>query len=99
MTVSVSVALCTYNGAAYLEEQLLSILGQSLRPDEIVVSDDGSTDETLAVLARVVEAWRAEDAAHVLKVLVLRNATALGVTANFEQALAACSGDLIALCD
>ena len=99
MTVNVSVALCTYNGAAYLEEQLLSILGQSLRPDEIVVSDDGSTDETLAVLGRVVEAWRAEDAAHVVEIMVLRNATALGVTANFEQALSACSGDLIALSD
>ena len=97
--MSASVALCTYNGAAYLEEQLLSIFGQSTRPDEIVVSDDGSTDETLTVLERVVEAWRAEDAAHAVEVVVLRNATALGVTANFEQALAACSGDLIALCD
>ena len=95
MMVRVSVALCTYNGAAYLEEQLLSILGQSLRPHEIVVSDDGSTDETLAVLERVAVAWRADG----IDIVVLRNITALGVTANFEQALAACSGDLIALCD
>ena len=95
MTVRVSVALCTYNGAVYLEEQLLSILGQSLRPDEIVVSDDGSTDETLAVLERVAVTWRADG----IDIVVLRNASALGVTANFEQALAACSGDLIALCD
>jgi glycosyltransferase involved in cell wall biosynthesis len=87
--------LCTYNGAVYLEEQLLSILGQSLRPDEIVVSDDGSTDETLAVLERVAVTWRADG----IDIVVLRNASALGVTANFEQALAACSGDLIALCD
>jgi len=99
MPMSVSVALCTYNGAAYLEEQLLSILGQSLRPDQIVVSDDGSTDQTLPVLERVVAAWRAEDATHVIELVVLHNATALGVTANFEQALAACSGDLVALCD
>ena len=95
MTVRVSVALCTYNGAVYLEEQLLSILWQSLRPDEIVVSDDGSTDETLAVLERVAVTWRADG----IDIVVLRNASALGVTANFEQALAACSGDLIALCD
>ncbi|SEN94848.1 glycosyltransferase family 2 protein [Cryobacterium luteum] len=93
MALSVSVALCTYNGAAYLEEQLLSIRGQSLPVAEIVVSDDGSTDDTLAVLERVIADWRGID------VVVLRNATALGVTANFEQALAACSGDLIALCD
>ncbi|WP_104130343.1 glycosyltransferase family 2 protein [Cryobacterium sp. N21] len=88
-----SVALCTYNGAAYLEEQLLSILGQSLPVGEIVVSDDGSTDETLSILERVAAGWPD------LNFVVLRNATALGVTANFEQALAACSGDLIALCD
>ncbi|SDO40392.1 Glycosyltransferase involved in cell wall bisynthesis [Cryobacterium flavum] len=99
MTLNISVALCTYNGAAYIEEQLLSILGQCLRPDEIVVSDDGSTDGTLTFLERVLAAWRAEDAAHVVELVVLRNATALGVTANFEQAVAACTGDLIALCD
>ena len=99
MEVSVSVALCTYNGSTYLEEQVWSILGQSLRPDEIVVSDDRSTDETLAIFERVVAAWRAEDAAHVIDVVIIRNSTALGVTANFEQALAACSGNLIALCD
>ncbi|WP_104135642.1 MULTISPECIES: glycosyltransferase family 2 protein [unclassified Cryobacterium] len=93
MRDSVSVALCTYNGAAYLEEQLLSIVGQSLRPDQIVVSDDGSTDKTLAVLERVTAAWTDID------VVLLQNVTALGVTANFEQALAACTGDLIALCD
>ncbi|GEP28545.1 glycosyltransferase family 2 protein [Cryobacterium levicorallinum] len=93
MAARVSVALCTYNGAAYLEEQLLSVLGQSLRPDEIVVSDDGSTDETLDVVQRVISA------APAVEVLVLTNATALGVTANFEKALAACTGDLIALCD
>ncbi|TFD19491.1 glycosyltransferase family 2 protein [Cryobacterium sp. TMS1-13-1] len=94
MAVRVAVALCTYNGAAYLEEQLLSILGQTLCPDEIVVSDDGSTDETLAVVQRVVAA-----ASPAVNFVVLKNNTALGVTANFEQALAACSGDLIALSD
>lgn len=99
MGLSISVALCTYNGAAYLEEQLFSILGQSLRPAEIVVSDDASTDETLSVVDRVVGDWRAKDVANTVDLVVLRNAAALGVTANFEQALSACSGDLIALCD
>ncbi|TFD67304.1 glycosyltransferase family 2 protein [Cryobacterium ruanii] len=93
MVTRVSVALCTYNGAAYLEEQLLSILAQSLPVSEIVLSDDGSTDDTLSTFERIA-AGRPD-----LDVVVLRNTTALGVTANFEQALAACSGDLIALCD
>ena len=46
-----SVALCTYNGEKYLRDQIDSILDQSLKVDEIVVCDDGSTDKTLSILA------------------------------------------------
>lgn len=56
--MSLSVALCTHNGAAYIEEQLQSILDQSLRPDEIVVSDDASADATLKIVETVVASWR-----------------------------------------
>ncbi|MDJ0337568.1 glycosyltransferase family 2 protein [Cryobacterium sp. PH31-O1] len=97
--MSVSVALCTYNGAAYLAEQLDSILNQTVLPGQIVVSDDGSTDASLAIARRVVSDWLRENPSSALDLIVLQNAKALGVTANFEQALAACTGDLIALCD
>ena len=40
----ISVALCSYNGAKYIREQLESITGQSLKPKEIVVCDDDSSD-------------------------------------------------------
>ena len=99
MSPSVSVALCTYNGSAFLEEQLRSILNQSLRPDEIVVSDDGSTDGSADLALRVFGEWQALHPGVVLGLRVLRNASPLGVTANFEQALSACTGDLIALSD
>lgn len=99
MTLSLSVALGTHNGGRYLEQQLLSILGQSISPQQIVVSDDASTDDTLVVLDRVVAGWRLDHPETATKVVVLRNARALGVTANFEQALAACTGDVIALSD
>ena len=46
---SVSVALCTHNGAAYLGEQVRSICAQTLLPDEIIISDDASTDDTLVL--------------------------------------------------
>ena len=49
-----SVALCTYNGAAYLGEQLDSIATQSRLPDEVVVCDDGSTDGTVGILQAFV---------------------------------------------
>ena len=39
--LSISVALCTYNGAQYIQEQLESFAAQSMLPDELVVCDDG----------------------------------------------------------
>jgi hypothetical protein len=99
MTASVSVALCTYNGAAYIDEQLKSILDQTLLPSEIVVSDDGSTDGTPDRVAEIIEDWRTSHPGETLSVRILRNPAPLGVTANFEQALAACAGDLVALSD
>jgi glycosyltransferase involved in cell wall biosynthesis len=45
----ISVALCTYNGATYLHEQLATLTGQSRLPDDLVICDDRSTDKTLAI--------------------------------------------------
>ncbi len=94
-----SVALCTHNGAAFVREQVASILGQMHRPDELVLSDDASTDGTVDIVESVVREWQSAHPDAKLDLHVLRNETALGVTANFEQALAACTGDLIALSD
>jgi glycosyltransferase involved in cell wall biosynthesis len=95
----VSVALCTHNGARFLQTQLESILDQTHVPDEIVLSDDASSDGTMDLVESV---WRSrfppgDDPA--VDLVVLRNERALGVTRNFEQAIAACSGDIIVLCD
>ncbi|MET4639065.1 glycosyltransferase family 2 protein [Mycetocola sp. 2940] len=89
---SVSVALCTYNGGVFIEDQLRSILDQTIRPDEIVVSDDGSTDDTV----RRAEAVLAPGG---IRYRVLRNPSALGVSRNFEQAVLATSGAIVVLCD
>jgi len=91
---TVSVALCTYNGARYIEEQVRSILDQDYAPLELVVSDDGSTDDTLALVRAVVA-----DAKTDVPLRVLSGGPRLGVTRNFERAVAACEGDLIALSD
>jgi glycosyltransferase involved in cell wall biosynthesis len=87
-----SVAMATYNGAAYVEAQLDSLAAQTCRPDELVVCDDGSTDATVALLGAF--ARRAP-----FPVRIHLNATRLGPTANFEQAIRQCRGDVIALCD
>ncbi|MCE5232745.1 MAG: glycosyltransferase family 2 protein [Xanthomonadaceae bacterium] len=93
--LTISVALCTYNGAAYLDAQLDSLLGQQRRPDEIVIADDGSADDTRARL----RAFRARAAQRGVEVVLIENAANLGYVRNFEQALAAARGALQFPCD
>jgi hypothetical protein len=88
----ISVAIASYNGAAYIGAQLESILCQTVLPDEIVVSDDGSSDSTLDILAAL-------RAASPLPIRVLTRTTRLGVVANFEQAILATTGDIVFLAD
>jgi glycosyltransferase involved in cell wall biosynthesis len=92
MSVTISVAMCTYNGAAYLEQQLASIAEQRRQCDELIICDDQSTDGT----AEIVERWRATVP---FPVHLHVNPERLGSTPNFEQAIRRCSGDLIALAD
>jgi glycosyltransferase involved in cell wall biosynthesis len=90
--MKISAALCTYNGERFLEEQLRSIAAQTVLPMELIVYDDQSTDGT----PRVIQQFAAQAP---FPVHFTRNATRLGIAKNFEQAIRACSGDLIALAD
>ncbi|MCI0158217.1 glycosyltransferase family 2 protein [Leifsonia shinshuensis] len=94
MAERVSVALCTHNGVDHLDEQLRSVLAQSRMIDEIVLSDDASSDGTRELL----ESFRVSAPAGV-DVVILKNDRPLGVTANFEAAIRATTGDVILLCD
>ena len=89
---SVSVAMATYNGEAYIHEQLESLASQTLLPAELVVTDDRSSDRTL----EVVESF-ARNAP--FPVRIYRNDRNLGFADNFFNAAARCNGDLIAFCD
>lgn len=89
---TVSVALATYNGAAHLEEQLGDLARQSLLPCELVVCDDGSSDQTLDIIQDF-----ADSAA--FPVRLHRNPARVGYRQNFIQCAGRCSGELIAFCD
>lgn len=89
---SVSVALATYNGARFLQEQLDSLAAQTRLPDELVVSDDGSTDDTLAIVRRFGESAP-------FAVRVLAKDARLGFADNFLHAAGECRGDFVAFCD
>ena len=90
--MKVSVAMCTYNGEKYIEEQLNSILHQTKKIDEIIICDDGSKDKTLEICNKILESSNVE---YILKL----NKNNLGFAKNFYQAIKLCSGDIIFFCD
>lgn len=90
--MKISIAMATYNGDKYLPEQLQSFLDQNRQPDELVVSDDGSTDRTLEIVeefARIAP----------FEVRYSRNIQNLGYASNFNAVLMKTSGDLVFLSD
>ena len=90
--MKLSIALATFNGAAYLQEQLDSFGRQTRLPDELVVCDDQSTDDTLEILRKFRQSAGFEVRIH-------GSTSRLGYIRNFERALLACSGDIIFLSD
>lgn len=88
---AISVAMVTYNGNRFVREQLESILAQDPPPDEIVIGDDGSTDDTVAVIRLV-----AETSAVPVRLI---EGNHLGLRRNVERTLVACGGDVIVLAD
>lgn len=90
--LTISVALSTCNGSGFLLEQLQSIASQTLLPDEMVICDDVSDDDTLDI----VNEYASQTG---FAVRVVANEERLGPARNFEQAIAACAGDIILLAD
>ena len=51
----ISVVLAAYNGEKYIEEQINSILMQLSVIDELLISDDGSVDETISIVHNIMQ--------------------------------------------
>lgn len=85
----VSVCMATYNGAKYIRSQILSILSMLSEDDEIIVSDDGSTDNTIEILESVGDP----------RIKIYHNSGHHGVNGNFENSLRNAAGDVIFLSD
>ena len=90
--LTISIAMCTYNGEKYLQEQLDSIFNQTRLPDELVVFDDNSSDQSISILERF-------SASTCFPVKIFKNQVNIGSTKNFEKAIIHCGGDIIALAD
>ncbi|MFN9743477.1 MAG: glycosyltransferase [Acidobacteriota bacterium] len=87
----ISVCIATYNGAAYLAAQLDSVLAQTHGKLEILIGDDGSTDETRDIL----EDYARRDA----RIRLIFNSENLGYNRNFEALARQAAGEYIAFCD
>jgi len=84
----ISVAMATYNGEKYIKEQLDSILCQLKTDDEIIISDDGSTDKTINIINSYND-----------KRIKIIEGPRKGVKQNFANAIDKCSGKYIFLSD
>lgn len=89
----ISVALATYNGEKYIIEQLDSILNQTTPVDEVIISDDCSTDDTVRVISDYIKT-------HQLKNwMIFVNENNLGFSFNFFNAITKTTGDIVFLAD
>lgn len=86
--MTTSVAVCTYNGEKYIEEQLNSIIQQSIKPNQIVISDDNSSDNTVEIAKEILEKSG-------INYIINVNKPNLGITENFDKAFSLCTGDII----
>ena len=87
----ISVAIATYNGETFLRQQLDTVIAQTYKNIEIIISDDGSTDRTVEIIKSYVKQ-------HTF-IKIFENKNPIGINKNFENAIKNCAGQYIALCD
>ncbi len=92
MHPKISVALCTYNGEKFIEQQLTSIFEQNFAVHEIIICDDCSTDNTINLINAISKKHPGIIQLHI-------NETTLRIVKNFEKAISLTTGDYIFLCD
>lgn len=88
----ISVVMATYNGERYLQEQLESICNQTYQPDEIIISDDHSSDSTSEIIRSFQKKTK-------IAIYFYCNSKRLGYAKNFRNGLRLAKGDLIFLSD
>ena len=91
--MKVSVVMTTYNGEKYISEQLESLCCQSISPDEIIIVDDNSMDNTFSILKKFEKEYPN------INWKISKNRTNLGFRDNFKKGLNNATGDIIFLCD
>ena len=88
--MTVSVIMATYNGEKYIKEQLESIVPFLQEGDELIVSDDGSTDSTLDIVREY------QNKCKMIRVIEDGHT---GSSTNFASAVPKCKGEIVLFCD
>lgn len=88
----ISVVICSYNGEKYITEQIDSILCQTVKPDEIILCDDNSTDKTYEIATSIL-------AKSGISYKSYQNVTNLGYAKNYEKALGLSSQQYVSMSD
>lgn len=91
-TTNISVALCTYNGQDYINEQISSILSQTKKVDEIVICDDCSSDNTVQIIKRIQKKYPN-------LIRLYQNKNNKGYRKNFDDCYRMCKGEYVFSCD
>lgn len=94
ISYKVSIAVTTYNGSPFIAEQLKSILYQSRQPDEVIICDDRSSDDTVEKVNQFILEHSLSDTW-----VCHRNKENLGYVENFLSCAQKCTGDIILFCD
>ncbi len=91
--LSVSIAMATYNGIRYIKRQLDSIANQTVKADQVVISDDGSSDGTYEFIEEYIKKNE------LIRWNLYKNTCEYGISNNFINAIEKCDGDILFLCD
>lgn len=91
--MKITIVLTTYNGEKYLLDQLKSILNQTIKPDEVLISDDVSTDDTIKILKEFIRENKLDN----WKLQI--NKKNIGWQTNFFNTIMKATGDIIFLAD
>lgn len=89
---TISVVMATYNGSKFVKEQLLSVLNQTFPPDEIIIVDDCSNDDTVDIIRSILECSSIEYK------LIIHDKN-MGVSKSFQDGILEAQYEYIMICD
>ena len=91
-SVSITAVICNYNGGVYLKQAINSVLEQEHLPDEFIIVDDKSTDESMEIIKEIQRE-------HSELIIVIQHNENKGQAAGMNTAFASSRGDVLAFLD